>query len=327
MSNRQLEQLALQLSTWGALGMAVLGITFGLLTPSEAIMLDGFFNLISFVMAGVSLWVSWLLRQPDSEYFQFGYASFEPLVNLIKGLLVAILSLYALFSALDALLHGGRSLDAGVAIKYAAIAASGCLVIALIQTAIAKKTGSPMVKVDSKNWFVNGVISLSVGIAFLIVAFIKGTPWSGFVPYADPIIVTALTVITSPIPILIVIESLKQLLLGAPKSSIRRRIEELFEAAAEDFPCEQHWLRITQVGRSLYLHIYWLLPEAFELTSAKQLDRIRQKITAVLQQEYADLNIDIIFTQDAQWAETMNPQGVNNRQSLIDGLRQGGQGR
>ena len=60
-------------------------------------------------------------------------------MNLIKGLLVAILSLYALFSALDALLHGGRSLDAGVAIKYAAIAASGCLVIALIQTAIATK--------------------------------------------------------------------------------------------------------------------------------------------------------------------------------------------
>ena len=36
MNHRQLEQLALQLSTWGALSLAVLGITFGLIASSEA---------------------------------------------------------------------------------------------------------------------------------------------------------------------------------------------------------------------------------------------------------------------------------------------------
>ena len=132
MNNHQLEQLALHLSTWGALGLAILGIAFGLLVPSEAIMLDGFFSLISFVMAGISLWVAWLVKQPDNEYFQFGYASFEPLINLIKGVLIATLSLFALCSAIDALRHGGRVLDAGVAVQYSAIAAVCCLIIALI---------------------------------------------------------------------------------------------------------------------------------------------------------------------------------------------------
>ncbi len=304
MSNRHLEreQLALQLSTWGSLVMAVLGITFGLLTPSEAIMLDGFFNAISFLMAGLSLWVSQQLRQPDSEDFQFGFASFEPLVNLSKGLLISFLSLFALVSAIGALLHGGRTQNPGMAIHYAALAASGCLLIATIQIAIARESGSPMVQVDAKNWFVNGAISLSVGIAFGVVAFIQNTSWSWLVPYADSTIVTALVLLTLPIPFKIVIESLKQLLLGAPSWDTRKHIKALFKASIAGLPCANYWLRMTRVGRQLYLHTYWLLPPDFELTSVDQLDLIRERIATVIKRDYNYLALDIIFTQDPKWA-------------------------
>ncbi len=323
MNNRQSEQLALQLSTWGALGLALLGMAFGLLVPSEAIMLDGFFSLISFVMAGISLWVAWLVRQPDDEDFQFGYASFEPLINLVKGLLIAVLSIFALCSAMDALLHGGRVLDAGVAVQYSAIAAVCCLIIALIQTRIANKTNLPMIRVDAKNWFIDGILSLSIGFAFIIVGLIEDTQWSGVVPYADPTVVTAIILLTSPIPIRIILNNIRQLLLGSPQSAVRRHIENLVQSAiatatteglaqspAEgeiaDVPCAQKRLRMTQVGRYLYLHVYWLLPENFELTSVKQLDLIRENIEAVLKPEYSDLNVEVIFTQDEQWFEAMN---------------------
>ncbi|MGK7899221.1 MAG: cation diffusion facilitator family transporter [Xenococcus sp. (in: cyanobacteria)] len=306
MNNRQSEQLALQLSTWGALGLALLGIAFGLLVPSEAIMLDGFFSLISFVMAGISLWVAWLVRQPDDEDFQFGYASFEPLINLVKGLLIAVLSIFALCSAIDALLHGGRVLDAGVAVQYSAIAAVCCLIIALIQTRIAKKTNLPMVRVDAKNWFIDGVLSLAIGFAFIIVGLIEGTQWSGFIPYADPTVVTVIILLTSPISIRIILKNIRQLLLGSPQSAVRRHIENLFQSVIADVPCAQKRLRMTQIGRYLYLHIYWLLPENFELTSVRQLDRIRENIEAVLKPEYSDLNVEVIFTQDEQWFQEMN---------------------
>ena len=307
MNNRQLEQLALRLSTWGALSLAVLGITFGLIASSEAIMLDGFFNLISFVMAGISLWVAWLVKQPDNEYFQFGFASFESLINLIKGLLITLLSIFALCSAIDALLHGGRMLDAGIAIKYSAIAAACCLAIALIETTIANKTGLPMVRVDAKNWFVNGVISLSIGVAFILVGLIEGSQWSRFIPYADPTIVTAIIILTIPIPIRIILENIRQLLLGSPQSAMRQHIEQLFHSAIADVPCANKRLRMTQIGRHLYLNIYWLLPKNFELTSFEQLDRVRENIETVLKPEYRDLNVEVIFTQNEQWFQEMNP--------------------
>ena len=96
MNHEKLEKLGLYLSLWGALFMSILGISFGLFIESEAILLDGFFNVISFIMALASLWISWLVRQPEGKQFQFGYLSFIPLVNLSKALLIFVLSLFAL---------------------------------------------------------------------------------------------------------------------------------------------------------------------------------------------------------------------------------------
>ena len=164
-----------------------------------------------------------------------------------------------------------------------------------------------MVRVDAKNWFIDGILSLSIGLAFIIVGSIEGTQWSGFIPYADPTIVTAIIIFTSPIPIRIILNNIRQLLLGSPQSAMRQHIEELFQSAIADVPCAHKRLRMTQIGRYLYLHIYWLLPENFELTSVGQLDRIRENIEAVLKPEYSDLNVAVIFTQDEQWFHAMNP--------------------
>ena len=308
MSSNKLEKFALQLSVGGTLFMSILGVTFGLWLASEAILLDGFFNVISLIMAIASLWISWLIRQPEGKQFQFGYLNFVPLVNLSKGLLISVLSLFALASAVSALLRGGRMLNPGMAVIYALIAASGCFIIAITQNIISKKTRSPMVIVDSKNWLINGAISLSVGIAFGIVAFIQGTSLSWFVAYADPTIVMTMVLVTIPVPIKIIIESTNQLLLGAPSSALQKQLRIVLETAIKDLPCAKHWLRMTQIGQYIYVHIYWLLPKDFAAISVEKLDRIRAKITRLLEQTYRDITIDIIFTQDQQWVEQMNPQ-------------------
>ena len=151
MNREKTEKFGLNLSIFVTLFMSALGIGFGVSIQSEAILLDGFFNVVGFLMALITLGVSWLQKQPENEYFNFGYSSFIPLVNLIKGLLISLLSLFALTSAITAILHGGRNLNANVAVIYALIAATGCLVTALIQKRIAKKTRSIMIEVDAKN--------------------------------------------------------------------------------------------------------------------------------------------------------------------------------
>ncbi len=59
-----MEELALRLTIVGAAGMAFPGISFALLTRSQAIMLDGLFSLISFARGFLSLRVAKLVKRP-----------------------------------------------------------------------------------------------------------------------------------------------------------------------------------------------------------------------------------------------------------------------
>ena len=127
------ERRGLLLSVYGALFMGALGIGFALLTGSQAVLLDGLFSLIGFAVSLVAMRVATLVRRPDDERFHFGYAAYEPMLNLSKGLLMLLVSLFAAAAAVVAILAGGREVRGGIAVIYALIAAAGCFVIALVQ--------------------------------------------------------------------------------------------------------------------------------------------------------------------------------------------------
>ena len=169
------ERVALRLSVGGNLFVGVVGLGFALLTGSQAIVLDGGFNLIFFAMGLLTLRVSRLVEGPTSERFQLGFAALEPLINTIKGLLVLAVSVMALIPAVQALLAGGRQMALGLGIVYAAIAMTGCLSLAVVQRAMLRRVASPLIEVDAKNWLVNGLISSVVGLAFLLAYLLGGT--------------------------------------------------------------------------------------------------------------------------------------------------------
>ena len=85
-------------------------------------MLDGFFSLIGFGMSLLTMRVARLVRQPDDQWFHFGYARFEPLLNLLKGIVILGVCGLSLASAIQALLHGGRELNLGPAVIYSILA-------------------------------------------------------------------------------------------------------------------------------------------------------------------------------------------------------------
>ena len=306
MKPKNLEKSGLKLSVFGTLFMSIFGISFGLWIQSVAILLDGFFNFISLIMAIASLWVSWLITQPSNSLFQFDYLNFIPFINLIKGLLVSFLSLFALASSIITILEGGRTMNAGLAVIYAIIAAGGCLIIALIQHKIAQKTGSSMVIVDAQNWLVNGLISFSVGIAFSIVVLIKGSSWEWFIPYSDSTIVIIMVLISIGVPIKIVIDNLKQLLLAAPNPKIQKELKSILATLIQDLPCDQYTVRMTQTGQYPYLYILWLLPQQDKNSTVEQIDKYRNTVANALKQFNSDITVDIIFTEDQSWFKKRN---------------------
>ena len=93
------ERGALILSVVMSLVVGAAAVTAASLTQSKAILLDGLFNLIYFLVALVTVRISVLAAQPDDRKFPFGYGYFESLVNAGKGLLILGVALFALVDA------------------------------------------------------------------------------------------------------------------------------------------------------------------------------------------------------------------------------------
>lgn len=307
--NETLEKRGLWLSIVGALFMAALGIGFAILTSSDAVLLDGLFSLVGFAIGLVSLRVATLVRRPDDELYHFGYAAYEPMLNLSKGLLMAFITIFALVSAVEVALHGGRSIQAGWASVYAGIAAVGCFTIAVSQRALARRTSSPLLEVDSKNWLIDGLMSVAVGVAFVIAVFLQGGSLAHLLPYADPAVVIILVVLSLPIPLRIIRENWNQMLGRAPDATLQRKAREAVAKVLEPSDAYDTTIRMDQLGRLTYLQLYVVL-KGLEDVDVGRMDRCRSAVRDALKDDFDNLALDVIFTRDPRWVAISVGDGV-----------------
>lgn len=297
------ERRGLRLSVFGALFMAALGFGFAALTDSQAVLLDGIFSLIGAVVSVVAMRVAALVRQPDDEHFHFGYAAYEPMLNLTKGLLIAFVSLLAAWASIDSILARGREIQGRMAVVYALIAAAGCLLIAWSQRRLARKTDSPLLEVDAKNWLMDGLISGTVAVGFVVVVLVEGTPWSWLTPYADPVVVLLLVVLSLPIPIGIVRANWDQLLGRAPDHEAQRTAHEIVSGALAGEEGLDLKLRLLEQGRFVYLQIYVIVLPQREGMSVKEADGLRERIETAIRELPQMIGFDVMFTADTRWLD------------------------
>ena len=312
-SNSRTEKRGLLISVLGGLFMAALGLGFALLTDSDAVLLDGVFSLIGTAVALVSMRVANMVRRPDDAQFQFGYAVYEPMLNLGKGLLIAIVTIFASVAAVQSILDGGRQVRGGMAVAYAVIAAVGCFVFALVQRRMARKTGSPLLEVDSRNWFVDGLLSVGVALAFLVTVFLAGTGLEWLMPYTDPGVVILLSLASAPIPIGIVRANWKQILGHAPEPDTQHEAQRRVAAALEGTTGLTPHLRLLETGRVYYLQIYLVVAPDSEVTGLEEMDRLRDRIERSVRKENAIVGLDVIFTRDEHWVRQTTPTNKGDR--------------
>jgi cation diffusion facilitator family transporter len=292
------EQKTLLYAAIGQLFFAALGIVFAFLTDSAAIMLDGFFSFIGFGISLLTIRVARLVQQPDDEWFHFGYARFEPLVNLSKGIVILGVCGISLASAIQALLHGGRELNLGPAVIYSILAVVGCFTVATLLSRAARKTGSPLIEVEVHTWRIDAIMSLGVLAAFVTAFFVDRTQWSHLVNYVDPALVIILVLAVISTPIRIVIDGLGELLGAAPRQSVQREVEEKFEELLVAYPVRKTVLRMERVGRTSYLLAHVVVEPNLELTGIEELDDLRRKIAAGIQELHPSWIVDTVFVAD-----------------------------
>lgn len=301
--SNELERRALYLSIIGAFAMAVIGIGFALIGGSDAIMLDGVFSTISLFMAIVTLKVAALVTRPDDEHFHYGYAHFAPLINVLKSMLMLLLCTYAFLVAVDSLMQGGRPLELGIAVVYGIVATTGCVIITVLLHRAAKKSGSVLVAVDVRSWIIDTLMSAAVLLSFVAGYFISTTSMAEYLDYLDPALVAILGLAALPIPIKILFDNGREVLLFAPDPKLTASVEQKIGAAIRDLPGAELTVRLLKMGSTLNILAHVVLPADFSLESVSRLDDIRANITKSLDSMEIACFVDVLFTNDPSLAD------------------------
>ena len=297
------ETQALTLSTLAALALGGLALALGLATGSGAILLDGAYNLSFFATALLTLRVAQLLKRPDDARYPFGYLAFEPLINLVKGLLILGVAGLALVDAVSTLARGGAPLAAGLALAYAAAASLVCGAMVLALRRAQRDAPSPLVAGDIENWSVNFAISAGMGVAFVVALVLERGGREAAAQLVDPILVGLVVVLTLPVPLRMAYRAVQGLLNRAAEPAVTASIEAAVRGALGGLAPRALHLRVLRPGRTTYALVHVLVDAADAGLDLRRADAVRRAAVDAVAREHAPVILDIVFTAVDAFAE------------------------
>lgn len=289
------ESTGMRLSLFSAIFHGVLGISFSFFAESQAVLLDGAFNLVSAMTVFFAIRIHLLLNRAESVKTPVGYIALEPLYVVVKGLIVLSLTIYVLISSVLIMLDGGNNLNLGIVVIYIFIAMTGNTVTFLLIRRAAMKSNSPMLNIEKENWMINALITSSIGVSFLVVFFLKDSFLAPIVPYIDQIIVIIVGVLTFSVPLKSLIGSLKELLLLGTDENLRLQIRSNLANHLPEEKVENWDLSMLKLGRKYFL---WLHIKPVEKSiSSKFCDDLNSSLSPHISREISDFSLDIMISQ------------------------------
>jgi predicted Co/Zn/Cd cation transporter (cation efflux family) len=157
--------------------------------------------------------------------------------------------------------------------------------------------------VDSHTWFIDGVLSASILVAFILAYGLEFTEFQRFAPFVDPVLLIILGLAMLPVPGKILRDSLNEVINKAPPEAVSKVIEKKLKKTLADVPYEHVEVRISKRGRDIYLLVHIIVDDAFSIATISELDEIRLKCESEMREWEPAIIMDILFIQDPELAE------------------------
>lgn len=265
------------------------------------IIFDGLYSFISLVLSILSLFISNYISKKDFEKFPFGKHILEPMVIVIKSLVILIMCIISLFGAINAIKSGGNSVEFGLAIVYSIVSVVGCGIISFYIKSKAKSLSSELLKAEFNQWLMDTVLSAAVLVGFIIAIIITKTRFSYITPYIDPIMTFVVSIVFLKLPITTFISSFKEILCVKADDDINEDIYVLVKEIEEEYNFEDSIARVSKVGRELRIEIDFVYNKNSKLKNLDQMDKVREEINSAMKHISYKKWLNVSFTGDKKW--------------------------
>lgn len=294
MNTKQVEKRALIVSTVINLVMAVAGIMVFLSTQIQALFLDGIFSLIAAVSSVTAVCISRMSIRPTKRFLQ-GPHFLEPLYALCKSALTLILLVSSIIAVTETawlyFAEGiGSPMNVGPVLPYAILMGVLCFGLGIFNRAQNARIHhvSTMLAAESRSNFVDGMLSLGVGAATLLLQFADINGPLGFLHYTGDFFITvALVILALPAPVRVLRLAIRELR-GMPTDDpevvehIRSEIDKHMGSVAD---CV-HW-------KAIKTGMWLTLCMDYDAAKTGSLARERSELRNSLQRAYHHVDLQV----------------------------------
>lgn len=294
------ERRALKISIAVTFLLAIVGILFGLLSGSLAIVFDGMFNMVDTFMSVLALFVTRLLTSKGNRRFQYGYWHVEPMVLVLNGSILILLCTYALVNAIGGLMSGGHELNFDLAFVFALLVfflSTGMYFYLLKKN---RKIKSEFLRLDIQSWLMSALISSSLLLAFGIAAWLDNGVYGYATPYIDPLILAVLSACLIFVPMGAVRDALRDIFLIAPLD-LDEKIRGFLDGLIKQHDLKTYTSYVAKIGRAQFIEIHIVIPHDYPIANIQTLDAIRNEIALAIGKDTPERWLTIAFTANENW--------------------------
>jgi len=280
--------------------LGVVALLVGLVAGSMAIIYDGLFSVIGVAMGLLTLWVARLVNRDEDRTFQYGYWHIEPMMLTLYGGMMMVLCLYGFVESVLTLMSGGREVELGWAVGYAAVMTVVCFAMYLHERRANRVAESELLDLDARDWLISALSTVAVLVGFLIAFWMKSTPYAAFVPYVDPTVVAVLCLAMLPVPVATVRRAASEVLLMTP-SDLDARVRDVMEDVVARHGFAGFTSYSAKVGRGRFVEIHVIVPPDRPIGQVGELDAVRAEVEAALEGLGGNQWLTVDFTGDERW--------------------------
>ncbi|MGE7958492.1 cation diffusion facilitator family transporter [Pseudomonas sp. NPDC089530] len=299
MSNRG-EQALLKQSTILMFAVAIAGIVTGFVSGAESILFDGFFSLIATFIKVLMLITAKLIAKESNHRFQFGFWHLEPMVLLIEGSFLLLIAIYALLNGVFGIINGGREVELGMVIVYAAVFTVVEFAYFFYVRHRNRKLKSSLIQFDNISWLVDAMLSVGLLISFVTALLLKQYGHGEWAVYVDPLILIVLALSMLPPAFKILKPALRDVL-GIAPDQLNDKVRGVMDAIQARHGFDDYISYVQKHGRARFIEIHIVLPAGYPLRGVATLDALREEISTALGQADAARWLTISFTGDRKW--------------------------